>query len=145
MQALLNSTSSALHSATSGRLRFESVAVQLPPSWPSKCLISNSGRSGQQRQTGFRRKRTIESVPASGLTEPDVSVVRESILAGSQPWTEKYGGCRVRGLRIRLPSHFLDLGEDHDGNLLSRGRFKVKERPRPSSLAKPRKGKQTLG
>ena len=101
------------------------MAVQLPPSWPSKCLITNSG-SGQQ--SGLR-KRTIESVPASGLTDPDVSVVRESILAGSQPWTEQYGGCRVRGLRIRLPSHFLDLGDrEDDENLLSRGKFKVEER-----------------
>ena len=127
MQALLNSTSSALHSATSGRLRFGSVAVQLPPSWPSKCLVSSSGRPGRPRQqhnassSGRPRrqqqKRAIESVPASGLTEPDVSVVRESILAGSRPWTEQYGGCGVRGLRVRLPSRFLDgLDGEDDGD-----------------------------
>ena len=70
-------------------------------------------------------------MPASGLTEPDVSVVRESILAGSQPWTEQHGGCGVGGLRIRLPSRFLaDLNKEgrDDGNLLSkRGKFKVEE------------------
>ena len=119
LQALLNATSSALYSATS--LRFDSVTVQLPPSWPSKCLVpENAAASAAAR-------RSIESVPASGLTEPDVSVVRESILAGAQPWTEQHGGCRAHGLRIRLPRQFLDLDGAGSEKLASRGKVKVND------------------
>ena len=120
LQALLNATSSALYSATS--MRFDSVAVQLPPSWPSKCLVPENGQQ--------QPRRSIESVPASGLTEPDVSVVRESILAGAQPWTEQHGGCRAHGLRIRLPRQFLDFdgGRAEDSEkLASRGKVKVND------------------
>jgi hypothetical protein len=113
-QSVLNSTSSGLHSLTSGRLRFSTVSVQLPPSWPSKCLVSGSGAGGSRRR--------IESRPASGLAQPDVSVVAENLLPSGQPWTEQPGGCGVQGFRVHIPRTFLKFGRD---DVKSKGEFSL--------------------
>ena len=84
------------------------MTVQLPPSWPSKCLVAG----------GDRR---IASVPASGMAEPDVAVVRESLVQRGRPWTEQHGGCGVNGIRIHVPREFFDFDSDDRSALGSRG------------------------